>query len=211
MSELGFYRFANSQPDEIAIIEPSEKIWTRGDLLAKTNQLTHALKEFGVKSGDVVATVLPNSVEYYIAYLACAQSGFYMVPINWHLAGPEIAYILEDSGAKAFIASGEVPAMEEACQKAVAAINFPEKGCISTTEMNGFIHLDEFVSSHPTSNPEERTAGQVMNYTSGTTGKPKGVKRALIPGDPDDVLSMFAMILSFFEIQPRENNVHIVG
>ena len=211
MSELGFYRFANTHPDEIAIVEPSEKIWTRGELLAKTNQLTHALKEFGVKSGDVVATVLPNSVEYYIAYLACAQSGFYMVPINWHLAGPEIAYILEDSGAKAFIASGEVPAMEEACQKAVSAINFPEQGCISTTPMSGFIHMDEFIGSQPTSNPDERTAGQVMNYTSGTTGKPKGVKRALIPGDPDDVLSMFAMILSFFEIQPQENNVHIVG
>jgi long-chain acyl-CoA synthetase len=211
MSELGFYRFANSHPDEIAIVEPSEKIWTRGELLAKTNQLTHALREFGVKSGDVVATVLPNSVEYYIAYLACAQSGFYMVPINWHLAGPEIAYILEDSGAKAFIASGEVSAMEEACQKAVSAINFPEKGCISTTPMSGFTHLDEFISSQPITSPEERTAGQVMNYTSGTTGKPKGVKRALIPGDPDDVLSMFAMILSFFEIQPQENNVHIVG
>jgi long-chain acyl-CoA synthetase len=101
--------------------------------------------------------------------------------------------------------------MEEACQKAVSAINFPEKGCISTTQMSGFTHLDEFISSQPITNPEERTAGQVMNYTSGTTGKPKGVKRALIPGDPDDVLSMFAMILSFFEIQPQENNVHIVG
>ena len=47
MSDLGFYRFANAQPDEIAIVEPSEKIWTRGELLAKTNQLTHALKDFG--------------------------------------------------------------------------------------------------------------------------------------------------------------------
>ena len=81
MSELGFYRFANSHPDEIAIVEPSEKIWTRGELLAKTNQLTHALREFGVKSGDVVATVLPNSVEYYIAYLACAQSGLSLIHI----------------------------------------------------------------------------------------------------------------------------------
>ena len=43
MSELGFYRFANTHPDEIAIVEPSEKIWTRGELLAKTNQLTLSL------------------------------------------------------------------------------------------------------------------------------------------------------------------------
>jgi non-ribosomal peptide synthetase component E (peptide arylation enzyme) len=50
MSELGFYRFANSHPDEIAIVEPSEKIWTRGELLAKTNQLTHALKSLGLRA-----------------------------------------------------------------------------------------------------------------------------------------------------------------
>ena len=77
--------------------------------------------------------------------------------------------------------------------------------------MEGFIHLDEFIEGESDADPEERTAGQVMNYTSGTTGKPKGVKRSLVEGDPDDVLSMFAMILSFFEIQPEEENVHIVG
>ena len=211
MSKLGFYRFANNEPDAIALIEPSEKIWTRRKLLAKTNQLTHALRNFGVQKGDVIATVLPNSVEYYIAYLACAQSGFYMVPINWHLTGPEIAYILEDSGAKVFIASGEVPAMEEACLKAVSSINFPMEGRISTTNMESFIHLNDFIKDYPNTNPDERTAGQVMNYTSGTTGKPKGVKRALVEGDPDDILSMFAMILSFFNIQPQDDNVHIVG
>ena len=211
MSELGFYRNANSNPNALALVEPSEKSWTRGELLAKANQLTHALRGLGVSKGEVVATVLPNSVEYYIAYLACAQAGFYMVPINWHLAGPEIAYILEDSGAKAFIASGSVPAMEDACLKAVSAINFPAKGCISTTEMEGFMTLEEFLADHPTTNPSDRTAGQVMNYTSGTTGKPKGVKRTLVEGDPDDILSMFAMILSFFNIQPNESNVHIVG
>ncbi len=211
MSELGFYRIANSEPDQLALVEPSEKTWTRGELLAKANQLTHALRALGVSKGDAVATVLPNSVDYYVSYLACAQAGFYMVPINWHLAGPEIAYILEDSGAKAFIASGSVPAMEEACLKAVSAINFPASGCISTTPIEGFISLDNFLADHPTSNPEDRTAGQVMNYTSGTTGKPKGVKRNLVEGDPDDILSMFAMILSFFDIQPGEDNVHIVG
>ena len=63
--------------------------------------------------------------------------------------------------------------------KAVSAINL-EQGCVRS--MTGFTHLNDFISSQPTTNPEERTAGQVMNYTSGTTGKPKGVKRALVPG-----------------------------
>ena len=64
MSELGFYRIANSDPDKLALVEPSEKTWTRGELLAKANQLTHALRALGVSKGDAVATVLPNSVDY---------------------------------------------------------------------------------------------------------------------------------------------------
>ena len=211
MSELGFYRFAKKDPSEIAIIGPNEEAISRGDLLKKANQLSHALRKLGLNKGDTVAIVLPNSIEYYIAYMACLQVGFYMVPINWHLAGPEIAYILEDSEAKAFIASGSHPDMRDACLKAVSSINFDSKRCITIDDLEGFIHLDEFIEGESDADPEERTAGQVMNYTSGTTGKPKGVKRSLVEGDPDDVLSMFAMILSFFEIQPEEENVHIVG
>ena len=105
MSELGFYRFAKKDPSELAIIGPNEEAISRGDLLKKANQLSHALRKLGLNKGDTVAIVLPNSIEYYIAYMACLQVGFYMVPINWHLAGPEIAYILKDSEAKAFIAS----------------------------------------------------------------------------------------------------------
>ena len=211
MSELGFYRFAKKDPSEVAIIGPNEEAISRGDLLKKANQLSHALRKLGLNKGDTVAIVLPNSIEYYIAYMACLQVGFYMVPINWHLAGPEIAYILEDSEAKAFIASGSHPDMRDACLKAVSSINFDSKRCITIDDLEGFIHLDEFIEGESDADPEERTAGQVMNYTSGTTGKPKGVKRSLVEGDPDDVLSMFAMILSFFEIQPEEENVHIVG
>ena len=59
--------------------------------------------------------------------------------------------------------------------------------------------------------PDERAAGQVMNYTSGTTGRPKGVRRALAPYDPDTVCSMFAMFLGMFGIQPHADNVHLCG
>ena len=175
------------------------QIITYRQFLAQTRKIANTFIEIGLRPGDCVAIQVKKSPEMLNTYAACAQAGFYMVPINWHLAGPEIAYILEDSGAKAFIASGSVPAMEEACLKAVSAINFPASGCVSTTPIEGFISLENFLADHPTSNPEDRTAGQVMNYTSGTTGKPKGVKRNLVEGDPDDILSMFAMILSFFD------------
>src|SRR6185369_14588161 len=59
--------------------------------------------------------------------------------------------------------------------------------------------------------PEDRAAGQVMNYTSGTTGSPKGVRRALAPYDPDAVFSMFAMFLAMFGIPAGGKQVHLVG
>ncbi|NCX77123.1 MAG: acyl-CoA synthetase [Proteobacteria bacterium] len=64
MQELGFYRFAKKDPNPIAIIDTNEKAWTRGELLEKVNQLSNGLKDFGLKKGDTVAILLPNSVEY---------------------------------------------------------------------------------------------------------------------------------------------------
>ena len=58
----------------------------------------------GLEQGDVVAMLLPNCIEVFELYLAVMQAGFYLVPINWHLVGPEIAYIVADSEAKAFVA-----------------------------------------------------------------------------------------------------------
>ncbi len=62
------------------------------------------LRALGLKKGDSLATVLPNGAPMIELYLAAAQAGFYLTPINHHLTAPEIAYIVGDSEAKAFIA-----------------------------------------------------------------------------------------------------------
>lgn len=211
MQELGFYRFAKKDPNPVAIIDTQEKAWSRGELLQSVNQLSNGLKSFGLTKGDTVAILLPNSVEYYITYLACAQCGFYLVPINWHLSGPEVAYILQDSEAKVFITSGHSNQIVEAAKKAAKEANFDSSKCLAVQPIEGMVDFHNFLAAFSGDFPSNRSAGQVMNYTSGTTGKPKGVKRALVDGDPDDVLSMFAMIISFFNIQPEDNNVHLVG
>ena len=69
----------------------------------RVNQVVHGLRAAGVEQGDVVATVLPNGEEIIELYLAALQAGWYLVPINHHLVGPEIAYILTDSDAKVFV------------------------------------------------------------------------------------------------------------
>ena len=98
----------------------------------------------------------------------------YMTPINNHLTGPEIAYIVQDSGAKVFFGSEQ---FAEACQVARQQTDFPTERCFSVGSLEGFRPFDELTEGQPETLPEDRAAGQVMNYTSGTTGKPKGVRR----------------------------------
>ena len=85
------------QPDLVAVVEPDGTEITAGEMLGRCNQLVHGLRQFGLERGDAVATVLPNSADFYTVYLACMQAGLYLVPINNHLLGSEIAYILEET------------------------------------------------------------------------------------------------------------------
>src|SRR5512141_3521201 len=97
MADLGFWNQAQAYPNRRALVAPDGTELTAAELMARGNRLSHALRELDVKPGDAVATVLPNGVEMIEAYLGTFQIGCYLVPINHHLVGPEIAYIVCDS------------------------------------------------------------------------------------------------------------------
>jgi long-chain acyl-CoA synthetase len=208
MPALGFWKYAQADPSKLALVAPDGTELTRGELFALQNQIAHGLRALGLGKGDAVAIAMPNCVELYATYLACAQSGWYLVPINWHLAAGEIAYIVQDSGAKAFLAHERVA---EAASAAADSLGFPPANRFALGKVPGFRPFPELLRGRPTTLPEERAAGAVMNYTSGTTGQPKGVRRPLAPIDPDTVAMLFTGFLSMFGIQPEDGNVHIVG
>src|SRR2546423_11295364 len=101
--DFGFWALAQADPDYLALVAPDGEEVDAGTLLAETNKLVHGLRSLGLEQGDVVACVLPNGAEYIELYLAVLQAGWYLVPINHHLVGPEIAYIVGDSEAKVFV------------------------------------------------------------------------------------------------------------
>src|SRR3954470_7576400 len=103
MASLGFWSIAENDPDRVAVIEPDHTEHTAGALLAAANQVVHGLRDLGLGHGDAVAVLLPNGAPFLEVLLAATQAGWHLVPVNYHLVGPEIAYIIEDSGAKAFI------------------------------------------------------------------------------------------------------------
>lgn len=99
----GFWVQAAADPDRTVLVAPDGEQWTAGRLHAAANRLVHGLRAAGLERGDAFAVVLPNGIEFFTAYLAASQAGFYLVPVNHHFVGPEIGWIVADSGAKVLI------------------------------------------------------------------------------------------------------------
>ncbi|GII33077.1 acyl-CoA synthetase [Planotetraspora mira] len=205
MGSLGFWRLAQADPGWIAAIDPDGVEYTGGELLSRANRLVHGLRALGLKAGDGICGLMPNGVDGLTLYLAALQAGWYYTPINWHLTGPEIAYILADSEAKAFFAHERY-----AVEAVRAAEEVEPERRFSFGAIDGFRPVADLTEGQPDSAPEDRTAGATMHYTSGTTGRPKGVRRALTGLDPDDSAELMTGLLALFGITPGPPNAHLV-
>lgn len=208
MSEIGFWRLAAADSDRVVLVTPDDRQVGAGELLGRVNQISHGLRALGLQGGDSVAVVLPNGLPMVETYLAAMQIGLYFTPINHHLVGPEIAYILADSEAKAFVTHER---FAEGATAAADEIDFPteRRFMAGAAAAAGFRPYDELSDGQPDTAPADRVAGQPMHYTSGTTGRPKGVKRGLNDIDPDDMGALFAMFLMLFGIEAGGGNVHL--
>jgi long-chain acyl-CoA synthetase len=203
----GFWRRAQDEPGWIAVVDPDGTEHTAGDLLARVNQLTHALRARGLSAGDGIASLLPNGADYVAVYLAALQAGWYLTPINWHFTATEAAYIAADCGAKAFFVHERFGQLgTETADQA----GLPDDARFSFGQLPGFTPVSGLLDGQPTTLPDDRTAGATMHYTSGTTGRPKGVRRSLTGFDPDDAMALTAGLLSFFGITEGQPNAHLV-
>ncbi|WP_433528400.1 AMP-binding protein [Micromonospora sp. CA-263727] len=185
MSEerTGFRLWAAAEPDLCAIVTPDDGRISYAELSAEVNRLSHGLRtRAGLDVGDTVAAVMTNSAGLVALYLAAMQSGLYLVTLNYHLTEHEIGYILADSGAKAVIGSGRVEPAVVAAAGAVPGIQVYVDGVPTTGAARP---LSALTGGMPDESPRETPAGSLMMYTSGTTGRPKGVKRPLSGIDAD--------------------------
>lgn len=169
--------YAVSQPDKLAVIRPStgERL-TYAQLNARSNRIAHLLYDEGLRRGDHVAIYLENCISYFEIIWACQRSGLYFTPINFHLTAREAAYIVDDCDAQVLFGSANLEHSEELGQSSArCSRKFAIAGPIA-----GFDDLEQAIAGKPETKLGEEHLGAMMVYSSGTTGRPKGIKRALL-------------------------------
>jgi long-chain acyl-CoA synthetase len=204
---LGFWRLAHEDPDWVVAIEADGTRHTAQNLLARVNQVTHGLREIGLRPGDGIAGLLPNTVAALEVYLAALQAGWYYTPINWHFTASEIAYIVRDSEAKVFFVDERFAGAGVA---AAEAAGLPAAGRLAFGGVPGFRPVADLRDGQPASLPADRTAGATMHYTSGTTGRPKGVRRPLSGLEPEPAAELSTALPQIFGVTIGPPNVHLV-
>lgn len=151
---------------------------TYAELNQRCNQLVRALRAHGVGVGDGVALLCPNRTEFVEVFWATRRAGMRMTPINWRLTGEEAAYIANDCDAKVFIADARFHAVAEhvAANAPRARLRVAVGGAIP-----GFESYEGLLRDRDGTDISDPQLAQAMLYTSGTTGKPKGVYRSSAP------------------------------
>ena len=149
-SARGFWEAARADPDRVAVIDPAERAWTAGEMLSGANRLVHALRARGVQAGDPVATLTANSAELLQTLLAVFQAGWQYVPVNTHLTADEVAYILADSGAKAFVADERYADVASA---AAETAGVPPAARLAVGAIPGFVPMADALAEQPDSTP----------------------------------------------------------
>ena len=168
---------AQQNPHKPAIVMGATgEVVTYAELESRSNQLAHALRDAGLQPGDNLAIFLENHARYLEVVWAAQRSGLYYTPISSLLTASELEYIVDDCRATAVIAAGEPGARRRRTRRAVprAEVRLAIGGAIE-----GFDSYEEAVATRPTTPVLPEVAGIEMFYSSGTTGRPKGVRKAL--------------------------------
>ena len=182
MTGFGVFAVAASDPERIAVVDPDGGVASYGELVGSMHAQARGLQALGLTLGDTVAAVLPNSRELLELYGAAVETGLTFVAPNWHLGADELAYVLADSGARVLVADER---FADVAREAADTAGIDERARFAMGSIAGFPKLDELSAECDRSPLRKTEPGKVMFYTSGTTGRPKGVSKR-VPAETTD-------------------------
>ncbi len=150
---------------------PGDEVQERGTRLAG------GLRRFGLEQGAVVAVLLRNDPVFADVVFACRMAGTYYCPINWHFTAEEVRFLLEDSGARVLIVHADLLAAVQAVVPAGVVVL-----AVGGAHPDAIEYEPWLAAQTPYDGPRVAPRGHLA-YTSGTTGRPKGVLRQPVPLD----------------------------
>jgi long-chain acyl-CoA synthetase len=172
------------------ILHPTGTVVTFDDLEARANRLAHYFRAHGLREGDVVAILMENNEHMHAIMWAARRSGLYYVPINTHLTPAEAAYIIDNSGASGIIGSA---ALRKTCENLPSGL--PDVLLIADDDLAGWERYPEVVADQPDTPIADEWEGDLLQYSSGTTGRPKGIKRELPHVSPAEAPGMMSALV----------------
>jgi long-chain acyl-CoA synthetase len=185
---------AGVRPSQPAIImAQSGETVTYAELERRSNRLTHFLRANGLERRDHYAILMENNARYVECCSAGERSGLYYTCINSYLTTGEVAYILDNSESKILITSA---AKQEVALQALVQCPRIERCLIVDGSGDGgrIVNLDAAVNEFPDTPIADQSLGTAMLYSSGTTGRPKGILRPL----PENPPAQHLPIVDFF-------------
>ena len=189
---------ARTIPDKTAyLMAGSGEVVTYRQLDERSNQLAHLLRAAGLQRGDSIAFMLENHPRFFEICWAAQRSGLYYTAISSRLTAAEAAYIVADCGAKVFLTSSYKRDVAEALVDEMPGVSVR---LMVDGVIDGFDDYEDAVAAHPTTPVDGESEGGDMLYSSGTTGRPKGVKVPLSEapiGTPSSVTALGQLLYGF--------------
>ena len=170
--------FADTTPGKPAVIMAgSGRVITYRELDAEANRVSHLFRSLGLRPGDHIAFCLENHPRFHGLVWGAHYAGLYYTAMSSRLTTDEMAYIIDDCGAQAFVTSAY---KSDQAAELVGVLTDGVKAFMMDGAVAGYEPYEEAIAAQPaTPLPEDRTEGRDMLYSSGTTGRPKGIEAPL--------------------------------
>ncbi|MYD43529.1 MAG: acyl-CoA synthetase [Gammaproteobacteria bacterium] len=199
-------RWAREHPEHAAAIDSaSGETLTYRELDDQSNQFAQLLYAQGLRRGDHISVFMDNNLTYFVVVWAALRSGLYITTVNRYLTADEAAYIVDNSESRALVAAANladvasaIPNMAPNCET-----YFSVGGAI-----DGYADFENAIANFPAEPLTEQPAGTLMLYSSGTTGRPKGIFRPLPEGMIDEAINPVSPLLAMVW-QVNENTVYL--
>jgi acyl-CoA synthetase (AMP-forming)/AMP-acid ligase II len=190
---------AKTQPDKAAyIMAGSGETVTYGDLEERSNRGAQLFRKLGLKTGDGIAVLMENNVHYLPVCWAAQRAGLFYTCISSRLTASEVEYIVKDCGAKVFLSSSSMGEITGELVTRLPGVHMLMFGGIAP----GYTSAEAELAKMPGTPISDESAGSDMLYSSGTTGRPKGVKGVLTGAkltDPNALVMLAKMLYNFDE------------